>query len=57
MKTLSVTYKMADWGRRVDVVTWGFIGLNTCAWALSLGGVAALSRVYNGPSNNDQVSF
>ena len=47
--------EMADWGRRVDVVTWSFLGLNTCFWAVSLGGVAALSRVYNGPNSSYQV--
>ena len=36
-------------------MTWCFLGLNTCFWAISLGGVAALSRVYSGPSNNGQV--
>ena len=50
-----VKLEMADWGRRIDVVTWCFLGLNTCFWAISLGGVAALSRVYSGPSNNGQV--
>jgi len=46
---------MADWGRRVDVVTWCLLGLVTCFWAVSLGGVAALSKIYSGPSNNGKV--
>ncbi|CAL5228214.1 g11303 [Coccomyxa viridis] len=48
---------MADWGRRVDVVTWSFLGLTACFWAVSLGGVAALSRVYNGPNSSYQLSW
>ncbi len=38
------------------MVTWSFLGLNTCFWAVSLGGVAALSRVYNGPNSSYQVT-
>lgn len=37
------------------MVTWSFLGLNTCFWAVSLGGVAALSKVYSGPSSSNQV--
>ncbi len=37
------------------MVTWSFLGLNTCFWAVSLGGVAALSKVYSGPNSNYQV--
>ena len=39
----------------MDVVTWCFLGLVTCFWAVSLGGVAALSKIYSGPSNNGKV--
>ncbi len=48
---------MANWGRRVNLLTWIAIVFALLSWVIGLSGLAALSRIYQDPSNAEEVKF
>lgn len=46
---------MANWGRRVNFLTWIALVCALVFWVIGLSGLAALSRIYQDPNNAEQV--
>lgn len=46
---------MANWGRRVNLLTWIALVFALLSWVIGLSGLAALSKIYQDPSNAEEV--
>ncbi|KAK9918462.1 hypothetical protein WJX75_004233 [Coccomyxa subellipsoidea] len=48
---------MANWGRRVNFLTWIALVCALVFWVIGLSGLAALSRIYQDPNNAEQLQW